>query len=346
MEPSFQPNGYRHLGLAASDVVGSWRANVSTARLRERVERFERKNGLPRFEARGLDRLPSPLAFELAHLHVALRRKFPAVEVDFVNFADSELSFSGPSKHPVLAYANPYYENYPTLHGAARTSGVLGYRELAEAAEHGSIDEEELAAQLLRESQAIRRDRSAPRDLRTTGSIALSQCFGHARCYGGLRNYWARKTEIATQRGTAPRIMPIRISEAGFVYVHEFGHLVDAAVNEAGASAAQRVYGELSVAVLQGGTGPRPSTRRWVEHLINYPTIAPTPGPHAGGTARRKIIQRSLSGHIAHSLGRYASVNRDELFAESFALAFSAKDRDLVSMLRQFRDAAAAVCRA
>jgi hypothetical protein len=170
--------------------------------------------------------------------------------------------------------------------------------------------------------------------------IEVSACFTHPRCLRVVRHDWEDGVRRAALLGTAPRAIPTWCSEAASVLIHEFGHLVDARVLAAGQAIAVQVYGALSIGVLPELRRP-PQPGRWGTHLLNYPAAdrEALRGPAAGGRARARLIRRALQRRVAQELGSYAASSREELFAEAFAAAHVARDRDLRRRLRPLRRA-------
>jgi hypothetical protein len=122
-----------------------------------------------------------------------------------------------------------------------------------------------------------------------------------------------------------------------YALTHEFGHLVDAELILLGPSAYELVYGEISRAVLD--LDRTPAVSQWGKHLINYPTTLSRPGRYAGAVSRAKTIKSTSGSQVARVLGRYATTNRDELFAETFVAMFAAQDVDLRNRLKRVKGA-------
>lgn len=139
------------------------------------------------------------------------------------------------------------------------------------------------------------RGHSRPRDLRAAGSIRITRCVGHRRCIAATVTKWSAKAATAARRGTTRYAARLRVP--------------------------------LPAAVLHCGTTPERT--QWVRHLVNYPSSNLTPGPASGTSARSAAIRRSLRPVVGDRLGRYALVNRDELFAEAFMVAAAGCDPEL-----------------
>jgi hypothetical protein len=300
------PSGYRHLGLWSASVP-RFTAAASPGRLRRIVEREERRAGLVNFEARGLDELPAPLAFEYAHVYLGLRRRYPAVMPDFVAFRERLVDASGET---VM-----YDAAFPTAHYVAATTGIPDPVELSEFVEahlYESICEELF--------HWPRRSPDRPRDLSCTGSIRLSRCLGHRRCLESTLRKMEHKAASAERWGSSRYMARLATTFPSAVLVHEFGHLLDAAIWAAGDDVAADVYTALSEVLLDDGAAARPVTA-WSRNLINYPSATLPPGPAAGGRHRAALLRRSKRYELAERVGRYAVESRDELFAETFQFA-------------------------
>ena len=317
MDELYHPQGYRSLRLADAK-VGRYSTNRSLPRLRERIEAAEHRSGQPSFQARRLERCPPALAFEWAHVYLALRRTWPGVEVDFVDFR-APLG-------KLLGLSDLYHSSYPHLHAAARSAAVSDVADL---------DPTSLSPAALTDRAELPRGTARPRDVGATGSIQLSDCFSKPRSYRALEAFWARRSATAERRGTTRYIADYRISTAALVLVHEFGHLLEAAIWELGGERlAERVYRELSHELL----GARPSSaRQWSAHLVNFPSWSLPTGPHAGGPARAATVRRVLRPVVGDRLGRYAVYSREELFAEAFAFAAAGADPDLTDRFRRIQ---------
>jgi hypothetical protein len=324
----YEPGGYPRLGLAPVSMALRWDPRATSIRLRERLERWEQHRGSSSFEARHLDRLPPALAYELANVYVSLRERYPQVRPHHVDFASPHARSFEP-----LGCAEPYPQLYPTLHRLACEIGATSVDEIVLV----DLDIHDRAA-ARREAKALRsRSRT---NLSTSGTIELSPCFGHPRCYRGLLDHWGRRNASAAARHRPPRYLPSHLSAASFVLTHEFGHLVDGCLLAQSDRAARKVYGALSTAAFPDELSRPPHAARWTRHLLNYPAVsAAWPGPAAGGTARARITRRVLKDRLAHRFGSYAPTSREELFAEAFALAHSARDRQLRADLVPLRRA-------
>jgi hypothetical protein len=125
------------------------------------------------------------------------------------------------------------------------------------------------------------------------------------------------------------------------VLVHEFGHLVDAAVADMGRDAAEHVYGALSVAARDGRLRRPPHPNQWTAHLLNYPTgdRSGLRGRAAGGPRRARIIRAALATELGGRFGRYATISREELFAEAFTAMYGTPDARLADALTGLRRA-------
>lgn len=323
------PHGYPRLGLVAHSLELRYRPNASLRRLRARLEAWEAARGNPHFEARNLDRLPVALAFELTHVYVALREMYPSVFADFVDFR-------APLEGKALGMAISYSGEL-ALRWAADETGVETVEDLMLELKQWDGDPE-LARAALAAAEVVINEPAAFRmhQIGAAGAISLDGQFASARRYRELLTYWERKNARAEARHRPRRVPELSVSAATYVLTHEFGHLLDDVMCEAGMPVAEPVWAKLSQALLGGA---RPKLTQWGRHLMNYPTShALLPGPHMGGRNRQQIVRRTLRTELAHLLGSYAPTSRDELFAESFALAWCAGDVTLRRQLRPMRE--------
>jgi len=126
--------------------------------------------------------------------------------------------------------------------------------------------------------------------------------------------------------------------------VHEFGHVVDAALAGLGKEAWYHVVEALEDALLRDEDG------RWLikdralreagltrrdARLINYPTHVPVRGEGEW----RRVVRKVVGEPIAHQVGSYAAWTLDEMFAEAFAVAYSTKAPELSRRLAGFKRA-------
>ena len=321
----WSPSGYPSRLLDPVSLELPTRSNASAAGVRERVERWEHRHGNPDFEARHLDTLPIHLALESARVWVSLRELFPEVRASHVDFASKK-------EKDTLGEATSFREQYPYLRASAQHADLRQPRDLWTL-----CDDDELSpAQVRLLSQEIGNARKwgdYKSDVTATGTVETSACLSHPRCYIKLLAYWERRNARALAAGLPPRIVPISTSAATYIICHEFGHLVDSDLSACGPDATERVYAALSQAVL--GID-RPSPRQWRENLWNYPSgyLRENAGAYEGSPDRRRDTVKSMRMRIGSRLGSYATTNRDELFAESFALSFVARSASLRSDLK------------
>jgi hypothetical protein len=324
------PNGYQGRGLRPVSIELNHRGNVSGSRLREKLERWEHRRGNTMFEAVRLETLPTELSYELANVWVALRERFPEVRASQVNFAERR-------ERGILADAVSYRESYPLLRQSATYVGSSTPLDTWQSVDDDLFDRNELR-QLERELRDAAEYGDAHTDVTATGAITLSSCLGHESCYKALLRYWERRNARAIELGRPVRVVELGTSAASYVFIHEFGHLVDASLAEQGEKATEQVYAALSQGVLGGR---RPRANQWRENLWNYPVgyYRSNPGRYEGGETRRRENKHAMRWAIADRLGTYAAVNRDELFAEAFSLSYCAKSVELRDDLRHMRDA-------
>lgn len=304
------PYGYPALGLVAKTLPLRYRQDANLSRLARRLERWEAARGNVGFTARNLTKLPTALAFEMVHVYVALRERYPKVQPDYVDFCTDVgggktlgLSTIYPSLFPTLRQAAEYYES-----------------DDADALVEAAI-EDEYFQPYSRDVRAEARYLDGVRNVARSGVIEMGNIFSTKKGYLGLRRFWEDRNARAIRMGRAPRMPELRVSEATFVFVHEFGHLVEGEISESGWQGVADVYGALSETIL--GTH-KPSVQQWRWHLVNYPAFAApvdSSGPQQGGKVRQDQTRKALRDMIASKLGSYAPVARDEVFAEAFALS-------------------------
>ena len=331
---SYRPGGYPRLGLAPLGIELSKR---SAALLTRQIETAEHKRGNVRFEAKGLAKLDVRLANELASVYLGLASKHHGVWVDSINFS-TPLSEIGSA---AMAFASETSSSWPTLHALSYEIGSIDVGYVLAAAQHDREIDPQVLLAAEREAQCLGR-RSRTLDLQSHGTIELTECFGHPRCYGTLQAYWAMRSQMSAAQGRPVRLVPTHLSEASFILTHEFGHVVDVALQAAGKEAYFHVLEALETAVLRDGGG------RWLikdralrdagltrrdARLINYPTHFAVRGEGEW----RRVVRKVVGTTIALQLGSYASWTIDEMFAEAFALMHSARDTELRSRLAGFK---------
>jgi hypothetical protein len=280
------------------------------------------------FEMRSMDRLPLPIATEAAHVYAALREQFPVVAPGYVDLASRQIEewykTSKPDNQPLAVAVT--FESVQPLRDMAM------YR-MSPTAVLDGIEDEELDLDLLL-AIAEEAESFGIKDVWATGSIDICRSFETKRSYTELMRM-REKSRRPHKTGTTAAIQHV-LSPFAYALVHEFGHLVDAELQMLGAETTAWVYGELSAA-LYGIKHPR--VEEYSKHLVNYPTTIARPGAHAGGKARAASLRRQALQNLAPELGRYATVSRDELFAETFVALFAARDKDLRLKLCRFRAA-------
>jgi hypothetical protein len=323
----YRPEGYPELGLTAKTISLRYRKDANLAKLAKKVERWEAKHGNDGFEARNLVKLPKELAFELCNVYIALRERYPEVKPDYIDFAVKN------TPGQTLGLSTVYPATFPTLREAAETYDVVDLDSLLE-----SIREDE---EFVWNRKDLRREKAwggEVRNVSRSGTIELGDMFRVKKHYMALLSFWERRNARASLLGRPLRTPELATSAATFVFVHEFGHLVEGEMFGSGDwRNGADVYGELSQIILGG---KKPKVHQWRRHLINYPCfVAPeiTYGPVEGGSLRQSSTKRALRTPIAEKLGTYAPVARDEIFAEAFALSHCAEKkrrRELSGMLR------------
>ena len=335
--PEVRPEGYPELGLTPQQPL-LWSMSATAEAARNYVEKFEHACGNALFKAANLEKINTPTAHELANVYVALRQAHPSVRPDMINFAglrmDDPLSYG-------QAWA--YHVEFPQARGALSNAHTpvavedqISYlrswsrsvRNLNEEAA-GLLDAEIEQALHLRVI-----------DLTRSGMLRIwSGCSTPRRVVSTLKHR-TQENLSDDSRGKYLTNMPTLTSWSTYVFIHEFGHLADAAVWEANRSAS--VYGPLSKALL----GIRPDQSQWGHHLANYPVAynISHPGPAAGGKARARKVRASLAPTLKAELGPYAAFNRDEMFAEAFAASYVAYSDDLRRRLATFQRSIQRAC--
>lgn len=319
------PNGYPQIGLTARTLPLKFRTDANLLTLRKRLERWERAQGNHSFRARNLEKIPKALAFELVHVYVALRERFPDVQPDYIDFRVE-------NDKNTLAYALSYSENYPMLRRIASDLELelvpLERNELYETAG-------EILPQPQEKRAAVAEAHAAwdvqVGNLFATGSISFGDVFATKTKYQGLLNYWARRNANARAAGRPLRQPPVKVSAASMVFIHEFGHLVEAELMQRPYRQFEKVYDALTTAVL----GQEASPNQWRYHLVNYPTYSFTKvrGAHVGSKSRQRATRKALRRTIADTLGTYAPSTREELFAEAFTFSLTHAQRSVRSQL-------------
>jgi len=323
------PQGYPELGLSSKTLPLRYRRDANLRKLAKKIERWEREHGNDGFEARNLTKLPAALAFELANVYIALRERYPSVKPEYVDFSVSGTVMQGGA----LGLSTIYPATFPTLREAAETYAIEDLPSLLEYIREDDV--------YVWPRKDLRREKSWLGDARNvsrSGVIELGGVFRGARSYKTLREFWQRRNARAELLGRPLRTPILSTSEATFVFVHEFGHLVEGELFVGGDwRQGERVYGELSRAVFGGG---RPKPSQWRRHLINYPCYAAGEnayGPQQGGESRQSSTRQALREALTEKLGSYAFVARDEIFAEAFALGHCAANKRRKELSRFLR---------
>lgn len=326
----YHPHGYPKLGLVARTLPLHYRRDANLRKLRKRLEAWEHARGNPGFQARHLEKLRPQLAFELAHVYVSLRERHPYVRPDYVDFMVEQ-------EGDLLATASSYSEAYPTLRRLAEDLDL----------EEVPLDIDEIRTEtdgwLSTQELRLARDEIAlasvgrPGNLFATGVIEFGVLFNRPRRYAKLLRYWTMRNLRAEHAGKPLRVPPLAVSAASFVFIHEFGHLVEAELMAGSYRTFEKVYASLSEAMF----GARPHARQWRYHLMNYPTYDFTTvrGPSMGSRERQRDTRRRLREPLGRLLGSYAPATREELFAEAFALSMVHAQPTVRRQLRPLQDA-------
>lgn len=315
----YHPNGYPQLGLVPRSIHIKYREGMTAATLKTRLERWERAHGNPKFQARRLTKLPAPLAYELVQVYISMRERFPEVKPDYINFyADL---YKG-----TLGESLTYVDNLPVIQSLLSTgviddTGLYGIDDLVEIVKDFGGSSGDLKA--LRNERAFIDQESVLNPL-AAGVMSIGAIYSHKRAYQKLLNFWVSINERSAAQGLTARAPEMGVSPAAFTLIHEFGHLVESKILVTKQANVEKVYKSLSEVVL-GIKNAKPN--QWRYHLINYPayTYANGQGKHVGGQNRQRETRRVLRGAIRAKLGTYATVSRDEIFAEAFSHAYAGR---------------------
>lgn len=323
------PNGYPELGLVAKTIKLRYRKGASVGNLVKKIERWESAHGNEGFRARHLTKLPVELAYELCNVYISLRERYPDVKPDYVDFSAGAETMQGST----LGLSTTYPAMFPTLREAAETYASDDTTSILEY-----IREDDM---YVWPRNDLRREKAWLVDVQNvsrSGVIELGGVFAKARKYKALKDYWQLRNARAELLGRPLRTPALTTSEATFVFVHEFGHLVEGELYAGGDwRQGEAAYGAISRSIFGG---VKPKVRQWRKHLINYPayvSLEHTYGPHQGGAHRQRATRSALHDQIGWKLGTYAAAARDEIFAEAFALGHCATPKlrnELSGLLR------------
>jgi hypothetical protein len=328
------PHGYPQLGLYADHPL-RYKEGDTGEKARAWVESFEHSLGNTSFQAYRLDKVEGSIAHELANVYVSLRQYHPLVRPDWVNFAAWRMEDK-------RAYGETYgyHTVYPHLRPvlAAVCAPVDEQDEISRMVIDDLLEDGDdfMAAALFEELSLLKLYDT--QDVTSTGTIRIWSGVSTLRRQKSTLRLRQKENVKDYEKGRPLANLPTCVNWATYVLLHEFGHLVDAVVWQT--NRAPSVYGPLSTALVEEG---RPNQLQWSKHLANYPTTTfmnQYPGPAAGGKARGKIVKKSLKGQLAQHLGPYGTMNREEMFAEAFAAAWSASDPTLRRRLEVFQRSA------
>jgi hypothetical protein len=271
-----------------------------------------------------------PLATESAHVYVALRELFPSVAPSHLALASERLEdWYGHLKweNQPLALAVTYEDLAPLRELSPWRMSPLAVIDTLE--DHDLSEWDEDALQMLAETW----ETSGVTDVWSSGSIDISRSVSVMKEYRALMAMRSKPSRPHTS-GTPAAVQHV-LTPLAYAIVHEFGHLLDAELQLLGMDAMEYVYGELSAAVLDLDSAPRPT--EYARHLGSYPTSFSMPGRYMGQKARQRQAKERSLYTIAPVLGRYATTNRDELFAESFVAMFAHQDHVVRRRMQRFR---------
>jgi hypothetical protein len=340
---TYHPNGYPHLGLVPRTINIRYRKGMSTRTLKARLEKWERDNGNPKFEARALLRLSAPLAYELVQVYIAMRERYPHVRPDYVNFCAKG------SEDLIMGLSFAYTENLRQVRALLVDGYIEDINDTDEndlvqiAKDSGRYDKEEYDIRYERRYMDALSDfdgitNDSVIDPMATGSIYIGATLASKRRYQKYLKEQNERNMAAAKQGLTTYHLALDVSLATWSMLHEFGHLVESNILDTGRKNTERVYGALSTILLDV---KKPKPNQWRNHLINYPAPDDTEirGKHAGSKLRGRATRHALGPMIQEKLSKYASSSRDELFAEAFVYAHAGPTRKARSEFKPFLQA-------
>jgi hypothetical protein len=315
----YRPGGYPRIGLAPLSTELSQR---STSLLEKQLLRAERDRGR-HLVVRGLSRINPSFANELVSVYLGLAERYPGVHVGAIDFCTTRPLMSA------IAIVNDSMTYWPTLHRAAHE---IDSGDLLTVQEHLSRAPRSIIAAAKKETANLGRYRLTM-DLRAHGIISLGAWTSQTRSYGVFASMPPARNARTAPYSNIPRYLPCLVPEGSNTLVHEFGHVVEDALYHLGTDAEEHVFDAMERALLR-----RPNGRLVIDaatlreaglsradtHLVNYPRAMRRDGV---GDSRAAVI-KVVGGVVRHAITNYAGVNRDELFAEMFSYAHTAKDRE------------------
>jgi hypothetical protein len=325
---SSSPNGYPKLGLSPKTIKLPEISKASPTALRNKVVKWEKSRGNDTFEVTGLERLTPTQRLEAISVYIALREWYPAVVVDRL-----DLGVRGVSDK--LGYSYIYAANFPILRAVFKESNLKGS---PEAYSFASALARTLGRKAVELNSEIEDSKLLEvNDITTAGSIKIGSTATSSKGIKELISSWKVRNNKRASKRKPLAVQPVSVSLLALTLVHEFGHLVDGALADLGAEALDKVYGAISTQVLDID---KPDINQWRFHLANYPVniLEGSKGPAAGGSSRSKNNKSALNISITEKLGTYAATSRDELMAEAFMLAWTAKDKELKKSLNKIRE--------
>lgn len=322
------PKGYPKIGLSAKSIQLPERSKASAKAITNKIVNWERARGNSSFVVTGLEKLTPDQRLEVAHIYISLREWYPLVVADRLDLGVRGISDK-------LGYSYIYSATFPILRNVFTSTSMRG---TPEAYEFASA----LAKTLGRKAVDLNREVKDTKllgvqDITTAGSIKIGVMATSARGIKEMHSIWNSKNSKSVSSKRHLEVQPVEVSLLALTLVHEFAHLVDGALADQGPHALDRVYGAISTQVLDID---RPEISQWRFHLANYPVsiLENSKGPVSGGQSRSKTTKSALGVSISEKLGKYASTSREELMAEAFMLAWTAKDRKLKRSLNKIRE--------
>lgn len=322
------PNGYPKIGLSPRTIKLPEKSKATAFAVGRKLTKWEHERGNTSFEVTGLERLTPIQRLEAVSVYVALREWYPSVVVDRLDLGVRGISDK-------LGYSYIYAANFPILRSVLSQAGMKGDPDTYAFASA-------LAKTLGRKAPALNSEINDTKllgvnDITTAGAIKIGSMATSARGIKELVSTWKSRNSKRTTRKLPLEVQPVTVSLLALTLVHEFGHLVDGTLADFGSDALDKVYGAISAQILDI---TKPDISQWRFHLANYPVniLEGSRGPKTGGNSRSKTTKSALNGTITEKLGSYAATSRDELMAEAFMLAWTAKDKELKKSLHKIKE--------
>lgn len=326
--PQSSPKGYPKIGLVARTIQLPERSKASAEAIAKKIIRWEHSKGNTSFIVTGLDKLTPDQRLEVAHIYISLREWYPSVVADRLDLGVRGISDK-------LGYSYIYSATFPILRDVFMSTSMRGTPEAYEFTSALAKTLGRKAVELNREIQDTKL--LGVQDITTAGSIKIGVMATSTRGIKEMQSMWKSKNTKSVNSKRHLEVQPVEVSLLALTLIHEFAHLVDGVLADHGSNALDKVYGAISTQVLDID---KPEMTQWRFHLANYPVsiLENSKGPVSGGQSRSKTTKSALGTSISEKLGKYASTSREELMAEAFMLAWTAKDRKLKRSLNKIRE--------